>query len=506
MDIPKTRHEYPNADAALQHVATATNVPVPTSYNWTYNDPIAVNFTAVEIITFLPDLYHNFWMANRFINNHISNPVHIEIHAEHRHDSHSMTLKKVGSRYLTAMRGRNWKQVKKQDAESGRTTELWDRKTHLTPIGWNPANIAMNGFMVDLDAENMNPASVPFISLLHNVKKIPQGFDAADLTRAIDYVAFYTSQEACSGKQAQTLMFPDHLKDVLDTIGRTQISPEHLDLSVAMRYGRKVQDKRYTSTLNLVQNDPVKQIIHLQALTHPPDPQSARVHPTPHPQSTPSLPDTTPLHDGPAYRGMALIRDSEVYEYAMDNRSFVIRFAQRPSQRNMYWHWTMDHVQQIHTVLKAEAAEGIHCYDMNMSSPLDEVTSVDSIMTTEEYHDLFGNDVPYPSPRSPTPGFLEPLNLDAFPPSTDEHLAPLYPSTHEDCHGYAPEKLLRECPEGDNPDDQSFFAQAVRTAKCDVDTEWMVRDLHIMEDLLWLKRINDAEPAASASNPNVPME
>lgn len=189
-----------------------------------------LSFTAVELITFLPRYYRNKDVALRLLNSGMSNMVHFEIHkAFRRGASHldGMSCAGISNGYLDAMRGANWRYLPK-DIQS-----TWNRKMFKKPHNYK-CTVDMNGIYPNWVHEggSAEPPPVPFVSLLQGVQKMPSGFDAADLTRAIEYAIANPSKEG-------VWMFPTDLSAILDNIGRTLIGPPHQDDAVSYRYGRQ---------------------------------------------------------------------------------------------------------------------------------------------------------------------------------------------------------------------------------------------------------------------------
>lgn len=197
----------------------------------------ALNFTAVEIITFLPTLYCNSSIARRFVNNGLENPIHAEITEVHR--VYPRAVADIGNDYQNALRPSDWRRMAKEDIKT-----LWTRKNQKKPHGWDARNISMNAFVPDRIIKQgvraPAPTSVPFSRLMQGVKKTPTGNDAADLTRAIE---FANSEEAKKIFPGRNLIFPDDLIDILRTIGPTLVTEQHRDKDVVKRY-RKLYEER----------------------------------------------------------------------------------------------------------------------------------------------------------------------------------------------------------------------------------------------------------------------
>ncbi|KAJ4353605.1 uncharacterized protein N0V89_005335 [Didymosphaeria variabile] len=200
-----------------------------------YTDEL--NFTAVEIIVFLPWLFTNSSIARRFVNNGMDNKTHAEIIEHHR--VHTLETTEIAKGYLDALRPANWQHMNRD-----RLRTLWNRKNQRTPDGWNATNIAMNGFVPDRIAKEgfhaSAPASVPFRNLVQGVKKLPTGNDAADLTRAIEFANGDEAEKTFPGRD---LLFPDDLIDIFKAIGHAVITEYHRDGKIVTRYRKLSRQK-----------------------------------------------------------------------------------------------------------------------------------------------------------------------------------------------------------------------------------------------------------------------
>lgn len=104
----------------------------------------------------------------------------------------------------------------------------WTKASHLIPAGWDFNSLAMDGFQHD-DVQKpgyIQPAPIPFRDLAVAVKKLPEGTNAGDLTRALQFAL----------QQPEVYMFPDDLPTILNHIGRTQITLAHTDRWIVQQY------------------------------------------------------------------------------------------------------------------------------------------------------------------------------------------------------------------------------------------------------------------------------
>ncbi|KAF1926923.1 uncharacterized protein M421DRAFT_66351 [Didymella exigua CBS 183.55] len=182
---------------------------------------VSLNFTLVEIVVLLPNWFKNKAIAMRFISNHLTANVHFAIFEEHREcnfkDDHERekAKKTITDEYRKTMR-------------SYPRNMGWTKAKHTAPLGWNPTLIAMDGFVPE-DAhieEYRRPPSIPLRDLMIGVKKLPEDTKAGDLTRCVQFALGRT----------EDFMFPDDLSQILEHIGRTQITLAHTDRPIVRAY------------------------------------------------------------------------------------------------------------------------------------------------------------------------------------------------------------------------------------------------------------------------------
>jgi hypothetical protein len=235
----------------------------------------AINATLTDIIAILPHWFRNRELSMRFLNNGINAGIHVVLLEEHRHvDVYTLEDRKrwrdrLGDAYRRSMR--------KVDPE-------WKQGKHRAPQGWNEQDIDIAGFVPETarEAGYTAPPAIPFKDLSIGLKKLPQGNDAGDLTRALDY-AMHNRKVDEQGQEAE-FMFPDDLHAILNQIGRAQVTRQHTDRSVLARH-TKVQ--RDTSHVKSKQTTDRKQreLTSTQTPGESPHAQLAFMSPTPR-QST----------------------------------------------------------------------------------------------------------------------------------------------------------------------------------------------------------------------------
>lgn len=443
---------FPAAELLLTDLVPEVFLRQSPIYDYDYSKhghTFLLNFTAVEIITFLPRLFEQTSMATRLVNNGMQNKVHAKILEEHRYHQGSgctdFYVAGIGARYLDAMRGPGWRARPKAEQDA-----MWTRKKQKVPDAavWNAADISMNSFIPDrikYGTHDVQPPSVPFLQLLRGVKKIPQGDDAADLTRAIEFVV---DSELAGGDQ---WIFPDHLGMILAAIGSTPIHNEHLDREIVQRYTTKRSEKAKA---------------HLTK----PEPLQPR-------QSTINVMD-------PAVNMFAAWQynsSTTGYPHPVDNHACQVNStyapnAHQPTGANELHH---DHMpgtgppcafQETRNMQRklGPAAQAAAKYDpvlMGSTEPSFAADNFEFQLTSG----LDGMD-------------LSDTTLQSFQYT---------PLTAEEMHGHDPESLLRNCEEPGHPHENSDFAQAVRYARREDQRhfDWRIRDIRLIMDDIWVESV-----------------
>jgi hypothetical protein len=193
----------------------------------------ALNFTMPDILVILPNWFSNQQIIDRFINNGLTPIIHVAIMQEHR-TMDDMSV--VDIERLREGCSDDYRRVMRT-MDPG-----WKRVNHRAPLNWNNQNIAVNHFLPDV-ARNPGytaPPPIPFKHMMIGIKKLPQGPDAGDLTRALEF-ALHNQKTDEKGAMVD-FMFPDDIHAILNHIGRTILTNDHLDVPTRIRYDRKVKD------------------------------------------------------------------------------------------------------------------------------------------------------------------------------------------------------------------------------------------------------------------------
>jgi hypothetical protein len=203
------------------------------SYAYIMPSGPALNFTMVDIIVILPNWFSNQQIMDRFMNNGLTPIVHVAILQEH-HAMDSMSLDAIAKlregcsdEYRRVMRTMN---------------SSWKRAAHTVPATWDKQNISINHFLPDV-ARHLNyiaPKAIPFKDLIVGIKKLPEGEDAGDLTRALEF-ALHNQKIDANGSMVD-YMFPDDIHAILKHIGPTILTNDHYDMVTRFRYDKKQKD------------------------------------------------------------------------------------------------------------------------------------------------------------------------------------------------------------------------------------------------------------------------
>ena len=186
-----------------------------------------INATIVDLIVLLPQWFRNPGVAWRFLNNGINAAVHFVILEQHRHlsltnaEEAERTRDHISDTYRKTMR---------------KIKQGWTKAKHEIPDDWDALNISITNYTPEAAKKigYITPPSVPFKDLAVGLKKLPQYYDAGDLTRALDFAM--QNQKLDEHAQPKEFMFPDDIQLILSYIGHTQITQGHVDGAVLGRY------------------------------------------------------------------------------------------------------------------------------------------------------------------------------------------------------------------------------------------------------------------------------
>ena len=197
--------------------------------------PEKFNFTLAELICFIPELYKNWPLLNRFLINGLSAPDHADMERYYRFSEKEPKnfLNTIATSYRATMR--------KGPAPGQGITNWTFKNGNPAPQGWDHDSISMAGFKLNRDAHKMTRQhkvkSVPLIELFNHVRRIPEGEDAADLTNIMLMIARLKGD----GVDVSSYMLPDHLLFFLEQLGPVQVGPGHSDARCLERHRERVK-------------------------------------------------------------------------------------------------------------------------------------------------------------------------------------------------------------------------------------------------------------------------
>ncbi|KAF1998975.1 hypothetical protein P154DRAFT_577367 [Amniculicola lignicola CBS 123094] len=199
------------------------------------------NFTAAEIIAYLPKLARNPEVARRLQFNGINHHIHQRMFVEFRNgiiptdNTYTQEQRQqaedrcpnftVRRQYESAMRKittpdpgqKPWTNVTTEAFRPG----TWDQD--------HGDDISMDDYIAGRRANRGDRTSkaVPMVDLVMGVANRPTGYDTADLSRAIDFALAHPDRN---------YLFPDDLPVILHTIGQNAVTAEQTDRAVFGRH------------------------------------------------------------------------------------------------------------------------------------------------------------------------------------------------------------------------------------------------------------------------------
>jgi hypothetical protein len=230
-----------NMEAVIQHPATLLcTQPIPRkAYFLNFPEDAYImpagptlNFTMTDILVVLPNWFKNQQLATRFMNNGLTSAVHVAILREHR----TMNLSESELTRLQDGCSDQYRRTMRQ------ITPKWTKAGHRVSDNWNRQNLMVNQFRPDAShsSKPIAPPPVPFKELMFDIKKLPQGPDAGDLTRALDFAL--NNHKIGSHGEVEDFLFPDDIHVILNQIGYATITTDHFDVVVIFRYDRTIKD------------------------------------------------------------------------------------------------------------------------------------------------------------------------------------------------------------------------------------------------------------------------
>lgn len=186
----------------------------------------AINATLVDIIVLLPQWFRNPRLLPRFMNSGLTAAHHYAILEKHRDlDVHTEEDAERAHEHLSTAYRTNMR----------KTTASWTRRSHELPEDRDGSDMDISNYQPE-PARNpryKEPGSIKFTDLAIGVKQLPQGDDAGDLTRALDFAM--KNMKTVDGRKSH-YVFPDDIHIILDQIGRILYTEANFDYAVIIRH------------------------------------------------------------------------------------------------------------------------------------------------------------------------------------------------------------------------------------------------------------------------------
>lgn len=182
--------------------------------------PKSANLTAVELLTFLPQYLKSADVVYRFISNGGTRSVLTAIVNTTRDLDRPWDINRSGWWMCKAMRGAGY---------NGWTTRTHDRWHAVQQPTWDETKINTAGFRTPSEIEKSDEMDKPilFANLGIDVRSFPQGGDALDLTRMVQY-AMQNPEELWE--------YPTDYAELLKIVGASEVKTENTDRQVFKRW------------------------------------------------------------------------------------------------------------------------------------------------------------------------------------------------------------------------------------------------------------------------------
>ncbi|KAF2849708.1 hypothetical protein T440DRAFT_518937 [Plenodomus tracheiphilus IPT5] len=208
--------------------------PAAPSLNLSF--PPHANMTAVELLTFLPNVLQNADIIYRLVSNGGTRRLFSVIVNTHRLLLVRWSENTCGATLYKAMNEAGFE---------GWTVKIHDNWHKAKKANWNAENLDISGCLRPGQISEEQPAApdVPFKSLAVDVKQMPRGHDALDLTRMVQYSV---------RKPHEVWLYPRDYSALLEHLGGpTTVAPQHHDREVFQRW-LNVELPATNSTLTLL--------------------------------------------------------------------------------------------------------------------------------------------------------------------------------------------------------------------------------------------------------------
>jgi hypothetical protein len=182
--------------------------------------PVRANFTAVEILTFLPNTLKCADVVYRLVSNGATRHVLWAIINTSRDFPEEWGANCCGTTIYKTMRGAGYEDW---------TVNIHGRWHAAVESTWDETNLDVSGFRTPGQRQAGTPAAViPFKNLAVDIRKMPEGDDTLDLTRMVQY---------CVRNAQEQWMYPRDYWKLLSLMGGpARIRPENLDRAIFTRW------------------------------------------------------------------------------------------------------------------------------------------------------------------------------------------------------------------------------------------------------------------------------
>ena len=184
--------------------------------------PAGAHMTAVELLTLLPNCLTSPDVVLRFVSNRMTRDALLSILYTNR--ILEADLGNLVDYVLRSMRNA----MRANGHEGWTLSEHWKKFQHLSEQ-CNAASLSVGGFrtLYDVCEYGKKSEDVPFTQLAEGVKKMPQGDDALDLTRMVQY---------CVENPEEGWRYPTHYDELLRRLDRSPPTAANEDREIFTRW------------------------------------------------------------------------------------------------------------------------------------------------------------------------------------------------------------------------------------------------------------------------------
>ncbi|KAF2817153.1 uncharacterized protein BDZ99DRAFT_564944 [Mytilinidion resinicola] len=203
-----------------------------------------ISVTAVELIVLIPHSILSWPIANRLVQNGMTYKLHKYIARRHRAGSvldGSASIDEIAAEddklYSVNSILHGYQHAMRAGPDPKNPMANWTHSRHSMLVSNNnfdPKNVSLSGVRTRAETHSKTyrpPKSIPLESLANDVLQLPQGADAADLTRAVEFAQQYPGR----------YFFPTDVEAVIRQVGRVVVTREHTDAACIRRWMPRMQ-------------------------------------------------------------------------------------------------------------------------------------------------------------------------------------------------------------------------------------------------------------------------